>query len=61
MLRVVRHPHPAPPLAGRRPGFAPAEHPVVVGAGMAGLVAVSVLRRRSREPRDEPRVLGIGF
>ena len=50
----------APQPADRRLSAVPAGHPVAVGAGVAGLVTLSVLRRRTREPRDEPRVL-IGF
>ena len=63
MIRVVRHRarDVAPRPADHRHGLAPADHPVVLGAGMAGLVAMSVMRRRFREPRDEQRVLGIGF
>jgi NADPH-dependent 2,4-dienoyl-CoA reductase/sulfur reductase-like enzyme len=50
----------AAPRGARRP--AAPEHPVLVGAGVAGLLTVSVLRRRhGRDRRDEPVTLGISF
>lgn len=60
MLRIVRHHDHAAQPHHRRLGVMPAGHPVAVGAGVAGLLTLSVLRRRTRGPRDEPRVL-IGF
>ena len=45
---------------GRR-SRGPGDHPVVIGAGLVGLLAATMVRRRGRGPRDEPRVLGLGF
>ena len=53
---------PAPPHTGHLPTWhVPGGHPWALGAGLTGLVVATLLRRRTHETRDEPRVLGLTF
>jgi hypothetical protein len=58
VVMVIAHRDPAPPHPGLH---VPGGHPWALGAGLTGLVVATVLRRRTHETRDEPRVLGLTF
>jgi len=61
MVRAFRPRRPISHEGVLRLRSTPREHPLALGAGLVGLLVASRIRRRSREPRDAPWVLGLGF